>query len=112
MELSEAQIADLGRRLRILRGELETQLRIAERGDFARGAPHVTPVDWQRREIEQRRRLQLVRAALERLEKEAYGLCQQCGADLGYEQLAAEPEAMFCAACRVHGALPHGHPPG
>jgi RNA polymerase-binding transcription factor DksA len=111
MDLSEAQIADLGRRLRILRGELETQLRVTGAADHARG-PRVTRVDLQLREVEQRRRLQLVLEALRRLENEAYGLCQACSAGIDYEYLQTQPEARFCTSCAAHGVLPAAHTSG
>ena len=103
MELTKAQIEDLARRLAMLRGELETQLRVATGGDAQR-APLVMRVDLQSREIEQRRRLRLVTEALDRLEKRAYGLCTKCSAEIDYERLSEEPEAMFCASCALHGA--------
>ncbi len=106
MALTREQIVDIGRRLQMLRGELETQLRVTAAGD-ARRAPLVTPVDLQLREVEQRKRLQLVAEALERLEKQAYGLCGQCGAEIDYEHLVETPEAAFCASCQLHRGAAH-----
>lgn len=40
-----------------------------------------------------------VEAALERLERGAYGICGRCGEPIGQERLAARPAARFCIGC-------------
>ena len=58
--------------------------------------------------IEQREALeQLIRSqasgdtreTLRRLHSPDYGVCQRCGADIPYARLAAQPAALYCAAC-------------
>ncbi len=43
--------------------------------------------------------LELIEAALERLEAGAYGLCQACRAPISEERLDAVPHADLCARC-------------
>ncbi len=59
--------------------------------------------------IEQRERIaQLMRdrvppsalaQALERLHTPDYGVCIECGRDIGYVRLEADPDALHCQAC-------------
>lgn len=44
--------------------------------------------------------LQLVDAALERLEKGEYGYCLQCEEEIDQKRLLAKPEAAFCTKCQ------------
>ena len=41
-----------------------------------------------------------VEAARRRLDDGSYGICTDCGADIGFERLHAEPEAARCIECR------------
>jgi RNA polymerase-binding transcription factor DksA len=36
---------------------------------------------------------------LRRLHSPGYGVCRGCGADIPYVRLAAQPAALYCAAC-------------
>ena len=47
-------------------------------------------------------------AALERLHQPDYGVCIECGKDIGFERLEADPSALHCRAC---ARLPVGIPP-
>ncbi len=38
-------------------------------------------------------------AALERLHQPDYGVCIECGKDIGFERLEADPSAFHCRAC-------------
>jgi DnaK suppressor protein len=44
--------------------------------------------------------LREVEAALTRLADGAYGTCADCGADIGFERLRAEPAAARCIECQ------------
>ena len=44
--------------------------------------------------------LQLVDAALDRLEKGEYGYCLQCEDEIDHKRLLAKPEAAFCTKCQ------------
>ena len=46
------------------------------------------------------RRLAQARTALQRIAREDYGECQDCGESVGYSRLKARPEAPFCLACQ------------
>jgi len=47
--------------------------------------------------------LRALEAALERIADGSYGSCTDCGQDIGYERLKAEPAALRCIDCqRVH----------
>jgi DnaK suppressor protein len=37
--------------------------------------------------------------ALERLHAPDYGVCIECGKDIGYVRLEADPDALHCQAC-------------
>jgi RNA polymerase-binding transcription factor DksA len=38
-------------------------------------------------------------AALGRLHEPDYGVCIECGKDIGFERLAADPSALHCRSC-------------
>lgn len=44
--------------------------------------------------------LRHVEAARRRLDDGTYGICTDCGADIGFERLHAEPEAARCIECQ------------
>ena len=44
--------------------------------------------------------LQDIEAARRRLDEGSYGICTDCGADVGFERLHAEPEAARCIDCQ------------
>lgn len=48
----------------------------------------------------QRARLEMVRAALHRLQANEYGDCAGCGEGVGYARLKARPEAPLCVRCQ------------
>jgi DnaK suppressor protein len=45
-------------------------------------------------------RLDQVRAALERIASDDYGLCLECEEPIAYKRLAARPESRFCLRCK------------
>jgi len=42
---------------------------------------------------------QQLKLALERFHAADYGVCIECGKDIGYDRLEADPDAMHCKAC-------------
>ena len=51
----------------------------------------------QSRDLEE---LRAIDAARTRLEDGSYGICTDCGVDIGFERLHAEPEAARCIDCQ------------
>ena len=47
-----------------------------------------------------RQRLTQVRAALTRYDQGEYGLCVDCGEEIGFGRLKARPESPFCLECQ------------
>ena len=47
------------------------------------------------------RQLDLVRHALAKYDDGGYGLCENCGGEIGYSRLDARPEARLCIACQT-----------
>jgi DnaK suppressor protein len=47
----------------------------------------------------ERRELDAVTAALDRLAAGRYGVCADCGTDIPFDRLKAEPWALRCVAC-------------
>ena len=110
-ELEPGEIEALQRDLRALEQELCRQLETAE--DAARPVDLEEPIGRVSRidAIQQqsmarvhrgqaKRRLQQVRAALERIGNGAYGACAQCGEPVGFARLRVRPETPFCVACQ------------
>lgn len=51
--------------------------------------------------------LRLVEGALERIALGSFGICQDCGAEIGYERLDAQPEAIRCIQCQAQHEKTH-----
>lgn len=43
--------------------------------------------------------MEMIRAALGRIDDGSYGECAKCGDDISYERLRAVPTAVFCRTC-------------
>ncbi|POF29455.1 TraR/DksA family transcriptional regulator [Roseibium marinum] len=50
-------------------------------------------------ERQRRTHIQLIEAALQRLEKGEYGYCAECGEAIAEKRLKADPAAAFCINC-------------
>lgn len=48
----------------------------------------------------ERKQLQLVDEALQRIKENTYGKCQMCGKDVGIKRLKAVPWAPYCIHCQ------------
>ncbi len=48
----------------------------------------------------QTQRLQLLRNALQAIEREDYGDCRICEESIGYQRLKVRPETPFCLSCQ------------
>ncbi len=46
-------------------------------------------------------RMQLLRHALAKFDDGSYGLCEECGSDIGFSRLQARPEARLCIGCQT-----------
>lgn len=45
--------------------------------------------------------LKKVNEALDRMKKQTYGICEQCGEDIPYKRLKARPVTTFCIECKT-----------
>jgi DnaK suppressor protein len=45
--------------------------------------------------------MQVLRHALAKFDEGSYGLCEECGNDIGFSRLQARPEARLCIACQT-----------
>ena len=48
----------------------------------------------------ERKLLTKVQEALERLEKNTFGFCEECGEEIGKERLLIRPVTTFCVSCK------------
>jgi DnaK suppressor protein len=61
----------------------------------------------------ERQELAEIGQALQRLDTDDYGLCGDCGADIAFERLQVQPQALRCIGCeqarevRAHSAIRH-----
>jgi len=54
--------------------------------------------------------LRTLDAARARLDEGSYGICSNCGQDIGFERLRANPGAERCIRCQTHFEKTHGTP--
>jgi DnaK suppressor protein len=45
--------------------------------------------------------MQMLRRTLEKFDEGSYGLCEECGNDIGFSRLQARPEARLCITCQT-----------
>ena len=45
--------------------------------------------------------LRTIRRALAKFDDGSYGLCEECGNDIGFSRLQARPEARLCITCQT-----------
>jgi DnaK suppressor protein len=48
----------------------------------------------------ERRLIRKIRAALQRIEDGSYGICEECGEDIGVPRLKARPVTKLCINCK------------
>ena len=46
-------------------------------------------------------RMRLLRHALAKFDDGSYGMCEECGSDIGFSRLQARPEARLCIGCQT-----------
>jgi DnaK suppressor protein len=47
------------------------------------------------------KQLSMVRQALSKFDDQSYGLCENCGGEIGFSRLDARPEARLCIGCQT-----------
>jgi DnaK suppressor protein len=55
------------------------------------------------------REIREIEAAKSRIEDGSYGVCVECGADIGFERLLAQPTALRCRDCQEQWEGTHAH---
>ena len=45
--------------------------------------------------------MQVLRHALAKFDDGGYGVCEECGGEIGFSRLQARPEARLCIACQT-----------
>jgi DnaK suppressor protein len=45
--------------------------------------------------------MRVLRRALAKFDDDTYGLCEECGNDIGFSRLQARPEARLCITCQT-----------
>jgi DnaK suppressor protein len=108
--------AELEQRHRALGGQLDEHLHGQTRADRAHEVMVQDGDDEAQRRSErevamtltdrERRELDAVAAALARLQHGTYGMCADCGTDIPFDRLKAEPWAMRCVACESRHEAP------
>lgn len=110
-ELTDAQVEELGERLRALEVELRGALEAGSDGakvvSLDQPIGRVSRIDalQQQKMAEaskqkQQIRLGQVKVALGALAQGDYGYCRECEEPIGYKRLNARPETPFCLQCQ------------
>lgn len=103
IDLRESQLVlrarqrDLINQLREHRSGAETRRRMRVPGAGNAVAPNEIVASAPARQL---RRLQ---AALDRVADGSYGICMQCGGQIGRARLTADPSTTLCAPCKGEG---------
>jgi DnaK suppressor protein len=53
--------------------------------------------------------LPFIRAALDRIDRGTYGICDECGEEIPRERLVVVPAAIRCAPCQSEREVRRGH---
>jgi RNA polymerase-binding transcription factor DksA len=90
-------------KLEAVKIELERlEKRLSAKGDYGHGKGDPMVVRWEldlarRRQVESE--IELIEAALERIEEGRYGVCERCGEPIREERLEVLPYSRLCMAC-------------
>jgi DnaK suppressor protein len=93
----------LERKLERVREELDRlEERLSAKGDYGHGKGDPLVVRWEldlarRRQVENE--IELIEAALVRIDEGHYGVCERCGEPIREERLEALPYTRLCMAC-------------
>jgi|SRR3989344_1266505 len=111
MPLSEKQIDTFKERLLGLRAELEESIAEAEapadmgsdvESDWSEEAEEAEEFGKKAGMRESfKRRLHDVNAALSKIEKGTYGVCEECGKEIEFDILSVDPESRYCKASKA-----------
>jgi len=83
-----------------LRGDWDTKYPRTPEGGLEEAAGEVEEYSTNLHiEFSLEKQLQEVNAALERIEKNQYGICENCKKEIAQERLIAIPESSHCAQC-------------
>ncbi|HZX28091.1 MAG TPA: TraR/DksA family transcriptional regulator [Telluria sp.] len=112
--LTQPQLDELRRALQRRQAELADQARadpVRGSGDLPVAEVETSPADKATNRLlndlaleaagQHLAQLGLIRAALAKMDEGEYGLCEQCGNDIGFARLQARPEAPLCIACQA-----------
>jgi DnaK suppressor protein len=55
------------------------------------------------------REIREIEAAKARIDDGSYGICVECGRDIGFERLLAQPTALRCVDCQEQWEKTHAH---
>ena len=115
--LLEAELSQRQQQLdRRLAEHLGGRTRAEHAADVLTEDPHEAPLREEEREMDmalsdlETRELGEISAALRRLQAGDYGACSDCGADIPFDRLKAEPWAARCVPCEsAHEKKTRGH---
>jgi RNA polymerase-binding transcription factor DksA len=80
--------------------------RLSIKGEYGHGKGDPLVVRWEldlarRRQVEEE--IELIEAALQRINEGRYGICEQCGGSIRDERLEVLPYTRLCMACATNG---------
>jgi len=109
MKKDEKKIEEIKRRLETEKKEIEEELKkFKETLDFGDESDHLEEESDESEEIGtylsikklQSARLEAINRALEKLQNNTYGFCEQCGKRIEQEILDVDPESALCKNCK------------
>ncbi|MBC7263524.1 MAG: TraR/DksA C4-type zinc finger protein [Chloroflexi bacterium] len=103
IEMSAEIRAKLEKELQEALAELEIiEKRLEHKADYGPGLGDPAIYDWEfnlaLRE-RARQRIESIREALQKLERDRYGICERCGQPIEPERLEILPDTTLCVAC-------------
>ena len=122
IEQRESLQRRLSDRAAVLRGEISAALRRSGSPEAIGLANHLDEIDEAVADLESSievaeierdlGELRRTQSALQRLHTPDYGICADCGADIPYSRLNAEPSATRCVACQTRAERSHAKSTG
>jgi RNA polymerase-binding transcription factor len=116
MMINESELINFRKTLEYLRGTLLQDIRVETEKLDTYPNSNPDPIDRAEKSLLQGRimsrlsqienRLELVEAAINRLDEGGYGLCSKCGSEINPERLKLIPYATLCVKCQARLEAP------
>ena len=100
--VDENEIEALLRQLRVLKRELDDEVTKLGGGQMAVPLDSAFDISSTAQFDDYQQRIQMVEAALRKIENESYGVCEVCQGAISLSDLKRQPDCLLCSQCELN----------